>query len=77
MLITKICWKNCFLLKMIHVFVIVADDAFIKYFLRGCKYSLERTKDKLDFFNSVRAALPEWYDNWDQVESSMNILKDG
>ena len=53
------------------------DEAFIRYFLRGCKYSLERTKEKLDFFNSVRAALPEWFDDWDQIKNSMQLLSDG
>jgi len=41
------------------------DDKLLLYFLRGCKFSLERTKEKLDFFYSIKANCPEWFDNWD------------
>ena len=40
------------------------DDKLLLYFLRGCKFSLERTKEKLDFFYSIKANCPEWFDNW-------------
>ena len=41
----------------------------LKQFLRGCKFSLERSKEKLDNFHLVKGALPEWFDrllrvNW-------------
>ena len=32
----------------------VSDDAKLLQFLRGCKFSLERTKEKLDLYNSCR-----------------------
>lgn len=35
------------------------DDQFLIAFLRGCKYSLERTKEKLDMFYTVRTMCPE------------------
>ncbi|XP_058460978.1 alpha-tocopherol transfer protein-like [Malaya genurostris] len=35
------------------------DDQFLVCFLRGCKYSLERTKEKLDMFYTVRTMSPE------------------
>lgn len=35
------------------------DDQFLIAFLRGCKYSLERTKEKLDMFYTVRTMSPE------------------
>ncbi|XP_063702308.1 LOW QUALITY PROTEIN: alpha-tocopherol transfer protein-like [Culicoides brevitarsis] len=35
------------------------DDQFLLAFLRGCKYSLERVKEKLDLFYSIRRAIPE------------------
>ena len=54
------------------------DDQWIQFFLRGCKYSLERTKEKLDFFNSVRSALPDWFGQWDQnIDSVLDIVKAG
>ena len=34
----------------------------LKQFLRGCKFSLERSKEKLDNFHLVKGALPEWFD---------------
>lgn len=30
-------------------------------FLRGCKFSLERTKEKFDLYYSVRSAAPELF----------------
>ncbi|XP_077291627.1 retinol-binding protein pinta-like [Arctopsyche grandis] len=35
------------------------DDQWLIAFLRGCKYSLERTKEKLDMFYTLRTAAPE------------------
>lgn len=35
------------------------DDQFLLGFLRGCKFSLERVKEKLDLFYSIRGAIPE------------------
>ncbi|XP_063985491.1 retinol-binding protein pinta-like isoform X2 [Diachasmimorpha longicaudata] len=35
------------------------DPQWLVAFLRGCKYSLERTKEKLDTFYTVRTHLPE------------------
>ncbi|CAB3231192.1 unnamed protein product [Arctia plantaginis] len=37
------------------------DDQWLVAFLRGCKYSLERTKEKLDNFYTVRSTIPEMY----------------
>ena len=34
-----------------------SDDAKLLQFLRGCKFSLERTKEKLDLYNSCRSKL--------------------
>lgn len=65
------------LVKQPHLQNIRNDDKFIQFFLRGCKYSIERTKEKLDFFNSVRSALPEWFDDWDKIDGSIAILKAG
>uniref|UniRef100_A0A0K8TNI0 Putative phosphatidylinositol transfer protein sec14 n=1 Tax=Tabanus bromius TaxID=304241 RepID=A0A0K8TNI0_TABBR len=35
------------------------DDQFLVMFLRGCKYSVERAKQKIDMFYTVRTAIPE------------------
>uniref|UniRef100_A0A0C9QI25 Ttpal_3 protein n=1 Tax=Fopius arisanus TaxID=64838 RepID=A0A0C9QI25_9HYME len=37
------------------------DSQWLVAFLRGCKYSLERTKEKLDSFYTVRTHLPELF----------------
>ncbi|CAH0603258.1 unnamed protein product [Chrysodeixis includens] len=37
------------------------DDQWLVAFLRGCKFSLERTKQKLDLHYSVRTMAPELY----------------
>ncbi|VVC91869.1 unnamed protein product [Leptidea sinapis] len=37
------------------------DDQWIVTFLRGCKYSLERTKEKLDLYYSFRSLAPELF----------------
>ena len=31
---------------------------------RGCKFSLERTKEKLDNFHAIKTSMPEWFDKW-------------
>lgn len=38
-----------------------SDDQWLIAFLRGCKFSLERTKEKLDLYYSVRNTAPEFY----------------
>ncbi|XP_064546300.1 alpha-tocopherol transfer protein-like [Drosophila montana] len=37
------------------------DDQFLVGFLRGCKYSLEKTKSKLDKFYTLRTKYPELF----------------
>ncbi|XP_068142172.1 alpha-tocopherol transfer protein [Drosophila tropicalis] len=37
------------------------DDQFLVNFLRGCKYSLEKTKAKIDRFYTLRTKYPEYY----------------
>ena len=51
--------------KCPHLHTIKQDDAFLLMFLRACKFSLEKTKDKLDMFFTVRGGLPIWYGDWD------------
>ncbi|KOB65224.1 putative intracellular [Operophtera brumata] len=37
------------------------DDQWLLAFLRGCKFSMERAKEKLDLYYSVRYTAPELY----------------
>ncbi|XP_035899059.1 uncharacterized protein LOC118506264 [Anopheles stephensi] len=50
------------------------DDQFLTMFLRGCKHSLERAKEKLDMYYTVRTALPELMRNRDPEEGKMMEL---
>lgn len=43
------------------------DDQFLVAFLRGCKYSLEKAKHKLDLFYTVRTHAPELIRNRDPM----------
>jgi len=54
------------------------DDQFLVNFLRGCKFSLERTKAKIDRFYTLRTKYPEFYlgHNVD-VEKLLDIFKLG
>ena len=47
-------------------------------YLRGCKFSLERTKEKIDMYNTCRAACPEWFGNMDPEDPVVQeLLKKG
>lgn len=35
------------------------SDQLLVTFLRGCKYSLERTKEKIDTFFTIKTTMPE------------------
>jgi len=64
--------------KSPHLHSIRQDDVILTAFLRGCKFSLERTKEKLDFHHTVRGNLPSWFDNWDPSQPQLQaILKTG
>lgn len=64
--------------KSPHLHSIRQDDDYLTMFLRGCKFSLERTKEKLDFHHTVRGSLPTWFDNWDPRQQQLQtILKTG
>ncbi|ALC40451.1 CG12926 [Drosophila busckii] len=53
------------------------DAQFLVAFLRGCKYSIEKTKHKLDNFYAMRGAVPELYKNRFVGEKQLAIFKTG
>ncbi|RXG73197.1 hypothetical protein Avbf_08551 [Armadillidium vulgare] len=54
------------------------DDFFILRFLRGCKFSLEKTKQKIDMHFTLKAMVPEWFKGRDPDDPvSREILKLG
>lgn len=55
-----------------------STDQFLVNFLRGSKYSLERTKEKLDLYYTVRTAMPEMFMNRDpMLEKSLELIRLG
>lgn len=46
---------------------ITIDTITLLNFLRGCKYSLEKAKKKLDLTFTLRGALPEFFGDWDPM----------
>ena len=47
----------------------------MKFFLRGCGHSLERTKARLELFFSVKTNLPAWFDGWDTENPELRGLE--
>ncbi|KAL0849063.1 hypothetical protein ABMA28_013425 [Loxostege sticticalis] len=50
------------------------DDQWLIVFLRGCKYSLERAKEKLDLYYTMRTAVPELFNTKPSNELFNEIL---
>ena len=47
-------------------------------YLRGCKFSYEKTKQKLDMWHTVRTHCPDMFDNWSWKDSKMKeLIKSG
>ncbi|XP_046638360.1 retinaldehyde-binding protein 1-like [Daphnia pulicaria] len=53
--------------KQPHLQAMPLDAKFLLRFLRGCKYSMEKAKTKLDLTLTFRTALPEFFDGWDPL----------
>ncbi|XP_047096992.1 retinol-binding protein pinta-like [Schistocerca piceifrons] len=52
------------------------DDQWIVTFLRGCKFSLQRTKEKLDMYYTMKTAAPEFYKNRDPFDPKIQYMLD-
>lgn len=53
---------------------LVPEDRDILIFLRAAKFSLERTKEKLDMFYTIKAMVPEWFENLDPKDPIMEDM---
>ncbi|KAH8234405.1 hypothetical protein KR038_009116, partial [Drosophila bunnanda] len=53
------------------------DDQFLIGFLRGCKFSLEKTKSKLDHFYTIKTLMPELFGSRLVDDKSLAILRTG
>lgn len=47
------------------------DDQFIISFLRGCKFSLEKAKNKIELFYTARTLTPEFFANRDVNDKTL------
>ncbi|XP_045490785.1 alpha-tocopherol transfer protein-like isoform X1 [Colias croceus] len=64
--------------KQPHLHKVSPPDQIIVSFLRGNKFSLERTKEKLDMSYTLRTVVPELFQKRDPLDPKLNeILKRG
>ena len=52
------------------------DDQRLKTFLRGCKFSMEKVKRKLDMYYTMRNAVPEFFANRDITRPELKLVCD-
>lgn len=57
---------------MTHWDLCPLDNQFLIAFLRGCKFSLERAKEKIDMFYTIRGAIPEFFSNRDPKSKELS-----
>lgn len=53
------------------------DDQFLVSFLRGCKYSLEKAKSKVDHFYTLKTMIPELFVNLKMDDKNISLCKTG
>lgn len=64
--------------KQPHLSSVKPSDQWILAFLRGCKFSLERTKEKIDMYYTLRTVVPEFFSDRDpRSQTIQDILKSG
>ncbi|XP_068620794.1 uncharacterized protein [Battus philenor] len=64
--------------KQPHLHTVNPSDQWLVAFLRGSKFSLERCKEKLDMYYTMRTVVPEFFSNRDPLDSRIQgILKLG
>ncbi|XP_012274161.1 retinol-binding protein pinta [Orussus abietinus] len=52
------------------------DQQWLVGFLRGCKHSLERTKEKLETYHTIRTHLPEMFTGRDPADPKIQEILD-
>ncbi|XP_017866490.1 PREDICTED: alpha-tocopherol transfer protein-like [Drosophila arizonae] len=53
------------------------DAQFLVAFLRGCKFSLEKAKSKLDYFYTLKTMMPEVFANREMDERNIAVCRAG
>lgn len=54
----------------------ISGDNLLLSFLRGSKFSLERTKEKIDFFHTYKTLVPELFSSRDPFSPEMQRILD-
>ncbi|KAM3959080.1 LOW QUALITY PROTEIN: retinol-binding protein pinta-like [Aphomia sociella] len=66
------------LAKQPHLRSVRPSDQWLIAFLRGSKFSIERSKEKMDMFYTLKSLVPEFFSNRDPLDSRIQeILKLG
>lgn len=52
----------------------ITADQWLVAFLRGCKFSLERTKQKLDMYYTMKSLVPEFLSNRDPMDPKIQEM---
>ncbi|XP_038215661.1 alpha-tocopherol transfer protein-like [Zerene cesonia] len=77
-LISDVAAIRSWLKRQPHLHTVNPPDQILVSFLRGNKFSLERTKEKLDMTYTLRTVVPELFQNRDPLDTKLNeILKRG
>ncbi|KAL0849060.1 hypothetical protein ABMA28_013422 [Loxostege sticticalis] len=64
--------------KQPHLQSVQPTDQWLIAFLRGCKFSLERSKEKMDMYYTLKTIVPEFFANRDPLDDRIQeILKIG
>ncbi|GBP41121.1 Alpha-tocopherol transfer protein-like [Eumeta japonica] len=64
--------------KQPHLQAVDPSDQWLIAFLRGCKFSLERSKEKLEMYYTLRTLIPEFFSERDPLSTKIQeILKLG
>ncbi|KAF5287384.1 hypothetical protein FQA39_LY15922 [Lamprigera yunnana] len=59
--------------KQQHLKVQIDDDRIVA-FLRGCKYSLQKVKEKIDFYFTIRTLVPEFFHSRDPLAPEIQAI---
>jgi len=70
----QLLWPITIDLTESNAVLFISDDQSLMTFLRGCKFSLEKCKRKLDMYFTMRAMVPEFFNNRDIRNPSLQKI---
>jgi len=65
--VTLYCISGSLSIVCVSLHLILTDDRFILIFARGCKYSIEKMKRKIDLSLTMKTMMPEIFAGWDPM----------